>query len=170
MPSSASSPGSSCQPAPLPRPAGSAIGCAWASACASKKPAIWSAWWDGQPYARILLDAPCSASGVLRRQPDVRLHRRASDLPALLERQRALLDALWPLLAPGGTLLYATCSILRAENADQIAGFLDAHADAQAQPIALPAGRRDGAGWQLLPGDGALDGMFYARIGKRGSS
>ena len=128
-----------------------------------------AAWWDGQPYARILLDAPCSASGVLRRQPDVRLHRRASDLPALLGRQRALLDALWPLLAPGGTLLYATCSILRAENAAQIAGFLDAHADAQAQPIALPAGRRDGAGWQLLPGDGALDGMFYARIGKRGS-
>ena len=127
-----------------------------------------TAWWDGQPYARILLDAPCSASGVLRRQPDVRLHRRASDLPALLQRQRALLDALWPLLAPGGALLYATCSILRAENAAQIAGFLDAHADAQAQPIALPAGRGDGAGWQLLPGEDALDGMFYARIGKRG--
>ena len=126
-------------------------------------------WWDGQPYTHILLDAPCSATGVLRRQPDVRLHRRASDLPALRAQQHALLEALWPLLAPGGTLLYATCSILRMENAAQIAAFLDTHDDAVAQPIRLPAGRADGAGWQILPGEGGLDGMFYARIGKRGA-
>lgn len=124
-------------------------------------------WWDGVPYTHILLDAPCSATGVLRRQPDVRLHRRAGDLTALQAQQRALLDALWPLLAPGGTLLYATCSILRAENAGQIAGFLATHADAEAIPIQLPAGRADGPGWQLLPGEGDLDGMFYARLHKR---
>ena len=83
-------------------------------------------------------------------------------------QQHALLEALWPLLAPGGTLLYATCSILRMENAAQIAAFLDTHGDAIAQPIRLPAGRADGAGWQILPGEDGLDGMFYARIGKRG--
>lgn len=125
-------------------------------------------WWDGVACTHILLDAPCSASGVLRRQPDVRLHRRASDLPALHAQQRALLDALWPLLAPGGTLLYATCSILRSENAVQVAAFLAAHADADALPIVLPAGCADGPGWQILPGEDGLDGMFYARLRKRG--
>lgn len=126
-----------------------------------------AAWWDGVAYTHILLDAPCSATGVLRRQPDVRLHRRASDLPALIAQQRALLDALWPLLAPGGTLLYATCSVLRSENAAQAAAFLAAHADVEALPIALPAGRADGPGWQILPGEDGLDGMFYARLRKR---
>ena len=126
-----------------------------------------AAWWDGATYTHILLDAPCSATGVLRRQPDVRLHRRASDLPALIAQQSALLDALWPLLARGGTLLYATCSILRSENAAQAAAFLAAHGDAEALPIALPAGRADGPGWQILPGEDGLDGMFYTRLRKR---
>src|SRR5690606_26511971 len=83
-----------------------------------------AAWWDGEPFAAILLDAPCSATAIVRRQPDVLLHRRASDLAALTALQARLLDALWPLLAPGGVLLYATCSILAAENQAQVAAFL----------------------------------------------
>ncbi|HET6912079.1 MAG TPA: 16S rRNA (cytosine(967)-C(5))-methyltransferase RsmB [Rhodanobacteraceae bacterium] len=126
-----------------------------------------TAWWDGKPFDRILLDAPCSATGVIRRHPDIKLHRRADDIPALAQQQRTLLDALWPLLQPGGRLLYATCSILRAENEHVIADFLGARADARELPIELPAGHAAGAGWQILPGDGGLDGMYYAAIGKR---
>lgn len=124
-------------------------------------------WWDGRPFQRILIDAPCSATGVIRRRPDVKLHRRAADLPALVAEQARLLAALWPLLAPGGRLVYATCSVLRAENAAVVDGFLAAHADARAVTPALPAGRADGAGWQLLPGDDGLDGMYYAVLEKR---
>lgn len=124
-------------------------------------------WWDGTPYDRILLDAPCSATGVLRRRPDVRLHRRASDLPALVAQQRRLLAALWPLLAHGGRLLYVTCSLLRAENEAVVAALLAAQPDARAVPLALPAGQPAGLGWQLLPGDGDLDGMYYAALEKR---
>jgi 16S rRNA (cytosine967-C5)-methyltransferase len=124
------------------------------------------AWWNRQLFDRILIDAPCSATGVLRRRPDVRLHRRASDLPALVSQQQRILDALWPLLAPGGRLLYVTCSLLRAENEGVIAPFLAAHADARAVPLELPVGQAAAVGWQILPGDGDLDGMYYAAIGK----
>ncbi len=124
-------------------------------------------WWDGRRFDRILLDAPCSATGVLRRQPDVRLHRRATDIPALAQTQLGLLDALWPLLAPDGRLLYATCSLLRAENSAVAAAFATGHADAEGVPIALPAGRADGPGWQILPGEDGLDGMYYAAFVKR---
>nr|WP_310732194.1 hypothetical protein [Methylibium sp. T29-B] len=86
-----------------------------------------AAWWDGRPYDAILLDAPCSASGIVRRHPDVRWLRRASDLDALASTQAALLDALWPLLRPGGRLLYATCSVFKAEGAHQIDAFCNAH-------------------------------------------
>jgi len=127
------------------------------------------AWWDGRPFDRILIDAPCSASGVLRRRPDVRLHRRAGDIAALNRVQSGLLEGLWPLLAPGGRLLYATCSLLRAENQAIVAPFLAAHADAAAVPLQLPMGLAAGPGWQVLPGDADLDGMFYAAIVKRGS-
>jgi len=88
------------------------------------------AWWDGRPFQAILLDAPCSASGIVRRHPDVRWLRRASDIPALAATQARLLDALWPLLAPGGRLLYCTCSLFRAEGQDQIDAFLQRHGDA----------------------------------------
>ena len=87
-------------------------------------------WWDGRPFQAILLDAPCSASGIVRRHPDVRWLRRASDIPALAATQDRLLDALWPLLAPGGRLLYCTCSVFRAEGRERIDAFLQRHGDA----------------------------------------
>ena len=124
-------------------------------------------WWNGQPFDRILIDAPCSATGVLRRRPDVRLHRRKSDLPALAKQQRRLLTRLWPLLAPGGRLIYITCSLLREENEAIIGPWLDATSDASAVPFTLPVGEPAAVGWQVLPGDGDLDGMYYALLQKQ---
>jgi len=125
------------------------------------------AWWNRQPFDRILIDAPCSATGVLRRRPDVRLHRRASDIAALQAQQRRILGALWPLLAPGGRLLYITCSLLRAENEAIVGELLAAQPDAHAVAFELPAGQAAAVGWQILPGDGDLDGMYYAVLEKR---
>ena len=117
-------------------------------------------WWDGRPFDAILLDAPCSASGIVRRHPDVRWLRRASDIGDLARTQRALLDTLWPLVRPGGRLVYATCSVFRAEGAGQIAAFLQRHGDAR-------AGQAPG---HLLPltdnATPAGDGFFYARLDK----
>jgi 16S rRNA (cytosine967-C5)-methyltransferase len=123
-------------------------------------------WWDGVPFDAILLDAPCSATGVVRRQPDILLHRRAADIEALAATQARLLDALWPTLARGGTLLYATCSIVRAENDVQVAAFLARTGDATLQPLDDRFGRDTGAGSQRLPGEGGMDGFFYARLVK----
>ena len=126
-----------------------------------------AAWWDGLPFQRILIDAPCSASGILRRQPDIKLHRRANDMPALLATQARLLDALWPLLSKGGRLVYATCSLLADENARQIVRFVAQHADAHLRTDA-PAGWRapTGGGAQNLPGEAGMDGFFYAVVEK----
>ncbi|ASR42513.1 16S rRNA (cytosine(967)-C(5))-methyltransferase [Xanthomonas citri pv. mangiferaeindicae] len=121
-------------------------------------------WWDGTPFDAVLLDAPCSATGVVRRQPDVLLHRRASDLQALVALQARLLDALAPTVAPGGVLLYATCSILRRENAAQVEAFLARHPDFAVQPLDAGFGRDTGAGHQRLPGENGMDGFFYARL------
>lgn len=123
-------------------------------------------WWNGQPFDRILIDAPCSATGVLRRRPDVRLHRRESDIAAMHAQQQRILAALWPLLAPGGRLVYITCSLLRSENEAIVAGLLDAQADGQVLSFTLPAGQAATIGWQILPGDGDLDGMYYAVLQK----
>jgi len=124
------------------------------------------AWWDGKPFDRILLDAPCSATGVIRRHPDIKLHRRAGDIPQLAREQSRLLEALWPLLARDGRFVYATCSVLREENERVVGAFLDAYPDAQPAPCHLPVGRAAGAGWQILPGEGGLDGMYYAVLTK----
>lgn len=126
-----------------------------------------AAWWDRKPYDRILIDAPCSATGVLRRRPDVRLHRRASDIAALVAQQQRILAGLWPLLAPGGRLVYVTCSLLRAENEGVIEHFLAARDDARVIPMQLPIGQAASVGWQILPGDGDLDGMYYAVLERR---
>jgi len=121
-----------------------------------------ASWWDGRPFERILLDAPCSGTGVIRRHPDIRLLRRPSDIDALAAQQARLLDALWPLLAPGGMLLYVTCSVLRAENAAQVEAFLQRQPDAAAEPLEVSWGRESGPGRQILPGEDGMDGFYYA--------
>jgi len=122
--------------------------------------------WARASYDRILLDAPCSATGVIRRHPDIKLLRRSSDIERLAARQQQMLRTLWPLLTPGGILLYCTCSILPEENAMQVETFIGAHPDAIAHPLTLPFGRPSGAGWQILPGAAETDGFFYARLEK----
>ncbi|HEB57373.1 MAG TPA: 16S rRNA (cytosine(967)-C(5))-methyltransferase RsmB [Gammaproteobacteria bacterium] len=124
------------------------------------------AWWDNQPYDRILLDAPCSATGVIRRHPDIKYLRRADDLDVLVRSQQQILQALWPLLAPGGLLLYATCSVLAEENHLQIEQFLGKHGDAQLEPLESNWGRLTTAGRQILPGEENMDGFFYACLRK----
>jgi 16S rRNA (cytosine967-C5)-methyltransferase len=123
-------------------------------------------WWDGQPFQRILLDAPCSATGVIRRHPDIKLTRQPEDIAALAQLQGELLDALWPTLAPGGTLLYATCSVLPQENSANIAAFLARTADARELPIAGPFGLAQPHGRQLLPQANGHDGFYYAKLHK----
>lgn len=125
-----------------------------------------SAWWDGRPFDRILLDAPCSGTGVISRHPDIRLLRRAHDIETFASQQAALLEAVWPLLAPGGMLLYATCSILRRENAHPVAAFLERTPDTHVAPLPGLWGRADGPGRQILPGDDGMDGFFYALVGR----
>ncbi|HET7775279.1 MAG TPA: 16S rRNA (cytosine(967)-C(5))-methyltransferase RsmB [Azospira sp.] len=117
-------------------------------------------WWDGRPFDRILADVPCSASGVVRRHPDSKWLRRDSDIAQFARVQRQILEALWPTLAPGGRLLYATCSVFPEENGGQIKAFLARHEDARRYPI-------DGAPeLQLLPDD-EHDGFYYALLEKR---
>lgn len=123
-------------------------------------------WWDGVPFDAALIDAPCSATGIVRRQPDILLHRRPGDIDALVVTQARLLDAVWATLAPGGVLVYATCSILRRENADQIDAFLARTPDASAEPLDESFGHIAGAGRQRLPGEDGMDGFFYARLRK----
>ncbi|RQW78547.1 MAG: 16S rRNA (cytosine(967)-C(5))-methyltransferase RsmB, partial [Methylococcus sp.] len=122
------------------------------------------AWWNGQLFDRILVDAPCSATGVIRRHPDIKLLRQPEDIPELAQTQQRILDAIWPLLAPGGVLVYATCSVLRQENEDVIGKFLQDHADAVEAPIIADWGQLAEHGRQILPGEHNMDGFFYARL------
>ena len=121
-------------------------------------------WWDGQPFQRILLDAPCSASGVIRRHPDIKVLRQASDIASLSQQQYAMLQALWPCLEPQGLLLYVTCSVLRAENDAVISRFFDAQDDVQIETISHPNAIATQHGIQCLPGK--TDGFYYALLSK----
>lgn len=125
-----------------------------------------STWWDGEPFDRILLDVPCSATGVIRRHPDIKLLRQKADIDNLAQLQREILQQAWSLLKPGGTLLYATCSILPIENAHNIEQFLASQNDASLQNIKLNTGVDTGFGWQLFPNVTSHDGFFYALLKK----
>ena len=120
-------------------------------------------WWQGQLFERILLDVPCSATGVIRRHPDIRWLRKKADIAALAELQQRILQQCWSLLAPGGILLYATCSVLPEENSAQIAQFLQQHSDARLDVLPQQTAEHP-FGWQLLPGENDMDGFFYARL------
>jgi 16S rRNA (cytosine967-C5)-methyltransferase len=128
-------------------------------------------WWDGSSYNAILLDAPCSASGVIRRHPDIKLLRRASDIAELAALQERLLQALWALLAQGGRLLYVTCSVFAAENDVLVARFLENTGDAQEDRVLQNNNIRDlmrdkACGRQVLPGTAGLDGFYFASLVK----
>lgn len=128
-------------------------------------------WWDGRPFERVLLDVPCSGTGVIRRHPDIKLLRRERDIPAFAARQRRLLEALWPLLAPGGRLLYVTCSVLAEENEAVVRGFLAGRPGAAEAEVLPNRNIRDvmyrrASGLQTLPGEAGLDGFYYACLEK----
>ena len=123
-------------------------------------------WWDGQLFDRILLDVPCSALGVIRRHPDIKLLRRAEDINTLQVLQQRIMTAVWPLLAPGGIMLYATCSILKQENERQIETFLATNANAIEVPINADWGLVRRYGRQILTGESVMDGFYYALIRK----
>jgi len=119
-----------------------------------------ASWWDGRPFDRILADVPCSASGVVRRHPDIKWLRRADDIPRFAAQQARILEALWQTLAPDGKMLYVTCSVFPEENQAQIAAFLARHGDARALPIEGQPER------QMLP-DADHDGFYYALLAKQ---
>jgi len=123
-----------------------------------------AAWWDGKPFQRILLDAPCSATGVIRRHPDIKLTRQADDIAALAQLQGELLDAMWKTLEVGGILLYATCSTLPTENTEVIAAFLERTPGARELDLATTAGIKQPHGRQLLAQQGGHDGFYYAKL------
>lgn len=121
-------------------------------------------WWDGKPFQRILLDAPCSATGVIRRHPDIKLTRQPDDIAALAVLQGELLDALWITLEVGGILLYATCSTLPTENTEVIEAFLARTPGARELDLATAAGIKQPHGRQLLAQEGGHDGFYYAKL------
>jgi 16S rRNA (cytosine967-C5)-methyltransferase len=128
-----------------------------------------SAWWDGRPFDLVVADVPCTASGVVRRHPDGKWLRRESDVGRFVLQQARILAALWPLVARGGRLLYATCSVFRAENDAQVAAFLAREPDALRESLtfAPEVAARDGQLLPSLPGTGHnQDGFFYALLGK----
>jgi 16S rRNA (cytosine967-C5)-methyltransferase len=123
--------------------------------------------WAKTKYDRILLDVPCSATGVIRRHPDIKLLRQFEDIGKLTELQQQILQSAWSLLKPGGVLLYVTCSIMPQENEEQIACFLSNTPDASELPIDEPWGYARSCGRQTIPGENTMDGFFYARLMKQ---
>jgi len=124
-------------------------------------------WWQGEPFHAILLDAPCSATGIIRRHPDIKWHRKFNDIAPLTDIQAHLLDSLWQTLAPGGRLLYATCSVLPAENSQQVRAFLARTPNARLVPTPIPMAHDTGFGQQILPSnEHGGDGFFYALLHK----
>jgi 16S rRNA (cytosine967-C5)-methyltransferase len=124
-------------------------------------------WHQGSDFDRILADVPCSGSGVIRRHPDIRLLRRESDVSDLVAQQRSILKALWPLLKPGGLLIYSTCSIFKVENEQQIEWFLETHDNCREKSLdSVQWGVERPWGRQILPGQDNMDGFFYARLQK----
>lgn len=124
-------------------------------------------WWDGQPFDLVLIDAPCSGSGTLRRHPDIKVTRTPAQVRQASQLQSALMRNLWRTVRPGCTLLYCTCSILAEENDQVVESFLQAHADACAGGVELPTGMATRNGWQMLPSEPATDGFYLARLEKR---
>jgi len=120
-------------------------------------------WWDGRLFDRVLLDAPCSATGIIRRHPDIKWLRKAKDIDVLVNLQKQILDAIWPLIKPGGTMLYVTCSILPEENHLQIRDFLSRTDNALIDKT-FYNDSVDSPGKQILPGDQQMDGFYYARL------
>lgn len=123
-------------------------------------------WWDGHLFDRILLDAPCSATGVIRRHADIKLLRSDEEITAITQIQKAMLDSLWPLLAKNGLLIYATCSVLPAENEQQMKQFVATHPNCEIMQNDWSWGLSTGYGQQILPGDHNMDGFFYAVLYK----
>lgn len=123
-------------------------------------------WWDGQQFDRILLDAPCSASGIIRRHPDIKMLRTPEDIARLSALQGKILDALWPLLTDEGLLVYATCSIMPEENTRVVEAFLRRQPDARCEPLEADWGLEQPCGRQLLPRPDGHDGFYYARLRK----
>jgi len=121
-------------------------------------------WWDGELFDRILLDAPCSGTGVIRRHPDIKWLRKSSDIDALTILQKQIIKNSWSLLKPGGTLLYATCSILPEENYEQVQQFIDENSDAE---LIATTNNTTQIGWQILPNEQSMDGFYYAKLKKK---
>jgi len=129
-------------------------------------------WWDGNLFDRILLDAPCTASGVIRRHPDIKYHRRPEHIAERVTLQCQLLEQCWSLLKPNGKLLYATCSLFAEENEDQIQNFVAEYDDAVELPLTSTLspqnelGHQRAVGIQILPGEWNMDGFYYACLQK----
>ncbi|MYI88968.1 MAG: 16S rRNA (cytosine(967)-C(5))-methyltransferase, partial [Gammaproteobacteria bacterium] len=121
-------------------------------------------WWDGKPFDRILVDAPCSALGVVSKHPDIKHHRKPADIDRVVEQQRHLLEGLLPLLNRNGKLLYTTCSILARENDDQIEAVLRNHPNFSIDQLPPSLGHQTRFGRQRLQDNAGGDGFYYARL------
>ena len=140
--------------------------CGYQARCIAADAAILSEWWDGQLFDRILLDAPCSGTGIISHHPDIKILRREADITSFAGQQKRLLNALWPTLKPGGELLYCTCSVMPEENRQVIEWFLQSVPAANAIQIDATWGQEQGYGRQLLPNQGKYGGFFYTRLSK----